>query len=171
MSQGDTHITPEQWRLLTGQHGRSRRTTGIRRLPPLRGAQCPAFSSVTRTETGYVLTWVNWLPKISGHQLSRYDRSRLCRLARQVFGEWPRGMHEPRRARVEVIRVLGPRQKPMDRDSLAQLTAGLVDSLKRCGYVTDDSERWATLTYTNDGTRRHEGPSIIMTIDYLEILP
>lgn len=138
------------------------------RRPVLRlGAKRPAFSTVQPTPTGYVFTWVGWLPRISGHQVNRFARSRLSRLGRQVFGVLPPGICATRRAHVEIVRVLGPGQKPMDDDSLALLTGGLRDSLSP-SYLVNDSECQSTFRCTNDGTRRAYGPCIQITLEYLE---
>lgn len=139
----------------------SRRLLGQQVMPPPEGG----FSSVRQTETGYVLRYRDWLPRISGHQLNRYARSRLAKRGRLVFGELPPVLYPTQRARVEVMRVMGPRQKPMDRDSLAQWLAGLIDSLKP-SYIRDDNEAWADITYQNDGSRRSQGPAIEIRIDY-----
>lgn len=127
------------------------------------------LSGVRQTDTGYVMTYNDWLPKISGHQLDRYARSRLVKCGRHVFGELPPCLQHQQRARVEVIRVMGPRQKPMDRDSLAQLCAGLIDSLQP-SYIWNDSEKWSDVRYRNDGERRQQGPFIEIIIDYQETL-
>jgi hypothetical protein len=121
---------------------------------------------VQKTETGWILTYTGWLPKISGHQVNRFARSRLTNLGRRTFGVLPPVLYPTGRAQVQIIRVLGPRQKPMDRDSISQLTAGLTDSLKP-SYVRDDSEKYADLTYRNDDTRRQDGPAIRIVITYI----
>lgn len=128
------------------------------------------LSGVRQTEMGYVMTYNDWLPHISGHQVNRYARSRLAKRGRRVFGELPPCLQHQQRARVEVIRVMGPRQKPMDRDSIAQLAAGLLDSLQP-SYLRNDNEKWSDTTYRNDGSRRPEGPFIEIVIRYQETKP
>jgi hypothetical protein len=107
------------------------------------------------------------LPKINGHQVNRFARSRLAKKCRIVFGTGtiPPMFYPTGKAMVRIIRVLGPRQKPMDDDSLALLTGGARDALKPA-YIRDDSQKYATFTYTNDGTRREVGPRIEIEITY-----
>jgi hypothetical protein len=155
---------------LTGQKG-MRQTqethTGARQRQPCNRHLGTVLSGVRQTNTGYVMTYNDWLPKISGHQLNRYARSRLAKRGRLVFGVLPPCLYRQQRARVEVIRVLGPRQKPLDRDSLAQWLAGLIDSLQP-SYLWNDSEKWADIRYTNDGGRREQGPYIEIILTYEE---
>ena len=145
------------------------RAQGItkRRPAPVYGVNRPPHSTVVTTTDGYVFRYVGWLPRISGHQVNRFARSRLSKLVRQVFGDLPATHRVTGFATVEVLRILGPHQKPMDRDSLAQLTAGAVDGLRRGGYLKDDNERWSDTQYRNDGTRRDQGPMLEITIVYV----
>jgi hypothetical protein len=92
-------------------------------------------------------------------------RYRLKQAGVKVFGVLPPCLYPTVKATVQVVRVLGPGQKPMDRDNLALTVAGLVDALKP-SYLVDDSEKWADITYANDGSRRQWGPFIEIRIDY-----
>ena len=105
------------------------------------------------------------LPKISNKYLHPMARYRLTRKGRFIFGTMPQRYWPTVKARVQVVRVLGPGQKPMDRDNLALLVSGLIDALKP-DYIVDDSEAWADISYTNDGTRREDGPMIEFHIAY-----
>lgn len=111
------------------------------------------------------LIYVGWLPKISCHQVHRFARSRLVHRARRAFGVLPPCLYPQTHAHVEMIRVLGPRQKPMDDDSIALLTGGIRDALKP-SYIVDDSPKWATFTYRNEDGRRDIGPRIEVRITY-----
>jgi hypothetical protein len=111
------------------------------------------------------LIYVGWLPRISGHQVHKFARSRLSKRARIAFGVLPPLLYPQTHAYVQIIRVLGPRQKPMDDDSIMQLTVGLRDALKP-SYIVDDSPRWATFTYRNEDGRRFLGPRIEVRITY-----
>ena len=123
------------------------------------------LSGVRQTEMGWVLTYNDWMPWINGHQVNKYDTSKLAKHGRKVFGELPAAMHPQVRATVEVIYVLGPRQKGFDRDSLAALCVGLLDSIQP-SYLKNDNERWADVSYRNERTRRGEGPFIEIQIAY-----
>jgi hypothetical protein len=113
------------------------------------------------------LIYCGWLPKINGHQVHRFARSRLTKKGRAAFGVLPPMLYPKGKAHVEIIRVLGPRQKEMDDDSIALLTGGLRDALKP-SYIVDDSPKWSTFTYRNDDTRRMMGPFIEVIITYGE---
>ena len=112
-----------------------------------------------------VLRYTGRLPKVSNKRLHPMARYRLKQAGVKVFGVLPPMCYPTVKATVQVIRVLGPGQKPMDRDNLALTVAGLVDALKP-SYLVDDSERWADIRYTNDGTRRFTGPIIEIRIEY-----
>jgi hypothetical protein len=116
-----------------------------------------------QTATGWRLCYYGALPRISNKQVGWRAVWQLRQSARQLLGPGPGS--PPWRARVQLIRVLGPGQKPLDRDKLALMTAGLVDALVP-SYIRDDSERHADITYTNDVTRRQDGPYIEILIDY-----
>jgi hypothetical protein len=111
------------------------------------------------------LVYAGRLPKVSNKRLHPMARYRLTKAGRLAFGAMPPHYYPTTKATVEVVRVLGPGQKPMDRDNLAILVCGLIDALKP-SYIVDDSERWADITYTNDGTRREVGPKIVIRIAY-----
>jgi hypothetical protein len=117
--------------------------------------------------TPITLVYAGRLPKVSNKRLHPMARHRLRRKGRLVFGsdDLPKRYWPTTRATVQVVRVLGPGQKPMDRDNLAILVCGLIDALKPA-YIVDDSEQWADITYTNDGTRREDGPMIEIRIAY-----
>ena len=112
-----------------------------------------------------VLRYTGRLPKVSNKRLHPMARYRLKQAGVKVFGVLPPMCYPTVKATVQVVRVLGPGQKPMDRDNLALMVAGLVDALKP-SYLVDDRERWADIRYTNDGTRRAMGPMIEIRIDY-----
>lgn len=137
---------------------------GTKASASLRNGAAGGAASVRRPEK---LIYGGRLPKINCHCVHPMARWRLMKAARRTFGNPPYLMHPATKAHVTITRVLGPRQKPMDDDSIAQLTAGLRDALKPC-YVVDDSPGWATFTYVNDGTRREMGPCIEVVITYEE---
>jgi hypothetical protein len=111
------------------------------------------------------LIYYGWLPKTNGHQVNKFARSRLTKKGRAVFGVLPPMLYPQCKAHVDIIRVLGPGQKPMDDDSIALLTGGLRDALVP-SWIRDDSPKFATFTYVNDGTRRDMGPCILIEITY-----
>jgi hypothetical protein len=156
-------VAHNPWQKLTPQPQEAR--LGSRQRQYRTVQRGTVLSGVRQTDTGYVMIYNDWLPKISGHQLNRYARSRLSKRGRLVFGVLPPCLYHQQRARVEVIRVMGPRQKPLDQDSLAQWLAGLIDSLQP-SYLWNDSEKWANISYTNDGGRRQEGQFIEILIHY-----
>jgi hypothetical protein len=160
MASADEHLSAEEWRQRAGR-GQTPRRRPLLKL----GTDRPRWSSVEPLADGYLFVWIGWLPKISGHQVNRFARSRLCKLARVTFGVLPPAMYPMRRARVEVLRVLGPGQKPMDPDSLGQLCAGLIDALQP-SYLRTDSEKWSDIVYRNDGSRRQAGPMIELRLVY-----
>jgi hypothetical protein len=117
----------------------------------------------TQTATGWWLCYYGALPRISNKQVNWRAVWQLTARARRLFGTVPAA---PRtRARVQVIRVLGPSQRRIDRDKLALMTAGLVDALVPT-YIRDDSEVYADISYTNDPSRRQDGPYIEIRVDY-----
>lgn len=124
--------------------------------------------AVQQTATGWLLTYTGWLPKISNKQVHHKAVWNLMKCGRRTFGELV-SWHEQRYATVKVVRVLGPRQKIMDRDKISSTCAGLVDALVP-SYLKDDSEDWADITYTNCTTRRSEGPCIEILISYTDNL-
>jgi hypothetical protein len=111
------------------------------------------------------LIYIGRLPKVSNKRLHPMARYRLTKAGRRAFGAMPPRYYPTTRATVQVVRVLGPGQKPMDRDNLAILVSGLIDALKP-SYIVDDSEVWSDITYTNDGARREQGPRIEFHIRY-----
>ena len=111
------------------------------------------------------LVYTGRLPKVSNKRLHPMARYHLKNAGVKVFGVLPPCLYPTVKATVQVIRVLGAGQKPMDRDNLALTMAGLVDALKP-SYLVDDSERWADICYTNDGTRRAPGPMIEIRMAY-----
>jgi hypothetical protein len=118
-----------------------------------------------QTATGWRLCYYGALPRVSNKQVNWRAVWQLTARARRLFGTVPAA---PRtRARVQVIRVLGPNQRRIDRDKLALMTAGLVDALVPT-YIRDDSEVYADISYTNDTSRRQDGPYIEIRIDYAD---
>jgi hypothetical protein len=144
---------------------RSRRVGG--RDVPQRLKSIPRSRQI---DGGWILVYQGWLPRISNKRVHPLAVWRLMRRGREIFGALPPMLYPQTRARVQVIRVLGPGQKPMDRDKIALTCAGLVDALTP-SYLRDDSERYADITYTNDATRRQDGPSIEIVIQYEEPRP
>lgn len=116
---------------------------------------------------GWLLTYSGTLPRISNKRVHPLAVWRLMKQGRHTFGSLPPMLYPTTRARVEVVRVLGPGQKSLDRDKLALTVAGLIDAL-RPSFLVDDSEQWADITYHNDATRRQDGPIIEITIRYEE---
>jgi hypothetical protein len=112
------------------------------------------------------LLYYGWLPRVNGHQVNKFARSRLTKKGRAVFGVLPPMLYPQCRAHVDIIRVLGPGQKPMDDDSLAAMVSGLRDALKP-SWIRDDSPKFSTFRYLNDGTRRDMGPCIEVRITYV----
>jgi hypothetical protein len=112
-----------------------------------------------------VLWYTGRLPKVSNKRLPPMARYRLKRADVKVFGILPPMCYPTVKATVQVIRVLEPGQKPMDRDNLALMVAGLVDALKP-SYLVDERERWADIRSTNDETRREKRPMIEIRIAY-----
>ena len=125
----------------------------------------------------------NPLRLVYSGQLPRMNRNaphwiygyRLKQTALRQFGTWP--VAETRPATVIVTRVLGLHQRLMDADDLAWTLKKLVDALpnrhqRRNGiygggnYLVDDGPPWAMVTYTQDATRRHEGPRVEVEITY-----
>jgi hypothetical protein len=153
-------MTEAEYQRLLGQ-----KCTRHKRRSLLLGANRPMWSQAMAIPQGWRIVYVGWLPSISNHHVHWRARAHLSKLTRDTFGTLPKPLCIQRYANVEVVRVLGPRQKPMDRDSLAQLTAGCLDGLQPL-YLWNDSERWANITYTNCSHRRSEGPYIEMTIHY-----
>jgi hypothetical protein len=111
------------------------------------------------------LVYYGWLPRVNGHQVNKFARSRLTKKGRAVFGVLPPILYPHCKAHVDIIRVLGPGQKPMDDDNLSAMVSGLRDALKP-SWIWDDSPKWATFRYLNDGTRRAMGPCIEVRITY-----
>ena len=48
-----------------------------------------------------------------------------------------------------------------------QCGIALLDAAVRCGYLVDDRERWADITYEQDASRRDEGPRVELLIRYV----
>jgi hypothetical protein len=119
------------------------------------------------------LIYDGWLPKISNKIVHPMARYRLMKRGRKILGtdDLPWFLWAQGKASVEMILILGPIikgarfQQPMDDDNLAILLSGLRDALKPA-YIRDDSPKWATFTYRNDGTRRDMGPCILIEITY-----
>ncbi|MGH7392908.1 MAG: hypothetical protein ACREM3_26160, partial [Candidatus Rokuibacteriota bacterium] len=92
------------------------------------------------------------LPHNVGHNTHWRQRHAVKRLAVRQFGYLFPGYASRIFARVHITRVMGPRQRPLDRDNLAWLCKPVVDALVTCGYLVDDREAWADITYGQDGT-------------------
>jgi hypothetical protein len=114
------------------------------------------------------LVYTGWLPQ--ANQLLREwgwkRKHRLRQAGRIRFGMLPSPLRVTTFAYVRVIRILGPKQKRLDRDNFALLTKPLIDAAVDCGYLVDDCEEWADITYTQDDTRREKGPAIELEISY-----
>lgn len=122
--------------------------------------------STVESRAPMTLIYTGWLPRSNAQQVHWRYRQRLRRAALRAFGELPRGLHATQKAAVVVTRVLGPRQRRMDRDNLAWLCKPLLDAVVAGGYLVDDSETWADIRYVQDETRRQEGPRIEVEITY-----
>lgn len=76
----------------------------------------------------------------------------------------------PTPVRVTITRVLGPRQRLFDRDSLGRGNAKeLIDAIVAVGLIPDDSPKhvWS-VEYRQDETRRKDGPSVEVLIETVE---
>jgi hypothetical protein len=115
-----------------------------------------------------LLIYDGWLPKNVGHNTHWRQRHHLKQLACACFGQLPSDYWATTLATVRAIRVLGPKQRPLDRDNLAWLMKPIIDAAVHGGYLKDDREKWADIQYFQDSERRHEGPKIEITITYQE---
>lgn len=109
------------------------------------------------------------------HWRRRWNLKQACLNA---FGIWP--VPATQFAYVTITRVLGPGERLFDADNYVYACKAIVDSLtnrrpKRHGgyagggnYIIDDSPTHATVIYTQEATRRHEGPCIEIVIRYQE---
>ena len=63
---------------------------------------------------------------------------------------------------ITVCRVLGPRQRLWDADSVLRGSAKeLIDAMVACGWFHDDGPRWITAAVgIQDTSRRSEGPAV-----------
>lgn len=79
----------------------------------------------------------------------------------------PRPRPVPTPCRVTITRVLGPKQRPFDADSLGRGNAKeLIDAIVAVGFLPDDGPRHVLeVTYRQDATRRGDGPSTEVTIE------
>lgn len=73
----------------------------------------------------------------------------------------------PTPVRLTITRVLGPKQRPFDADSLGRGNAKeLIDAIVAAGFLPDDGPRHVLeVTYRQDATRRKDGPSTEVTIE------
>jgi len=116
-----------------------------------------------------VLVYDEWLPsanamlRMSGWRLKQHVK----RQAINTFGTNPFPLKT--RGVVHITRVLGPRQRFMDQDNLRLIMKPLVDALVTCGYLVNDNEVWADISYRQDETRREIGPRIELEITYPEV--
>jgi hypothetical protein len=133
---------------------------------PGKSPPAEAAGAVVRVPEPIRLIYYGWLPRVNGHQVNKFARSRLTKKGRAVFGVLPPMLYPQCQAHVDIIRVLGPGQKPMDDDSLSAMVSGLRDALVP-SWIRDDSPKWSTFTYVNDGTRREMGPCIEVCITYV----
>jgi hypothetical protein len=115
--------------------------------------------------SGHFLVYPHELPHI-GATMHWWVRYRQKQRAMRWFGVLPAACRRDAVAEVTILRVLGPRQRPMDDDNLRTATKGLRDALKACGYIVDDGPRWARFTYAEDGRRRGVGPRVEVRIVY-----
>jgi hypothetical protein len=115
------------------------------------------------------LIYTGWLPSINAHQVHWRYRQRLKRLARVQFGELPPSAWATQFAQVQVTRVLGKRQRLMDLDNLSWMLKPIIDSLKP-SYIIDDHVKYADFRYSQDSSRRHEGPRIEIRICYVPVV-
>jgi hypothetical protein len=110
-------------------------------------------------EGDYLLIYPHDVPKSHG-TINRWVRYSQKKRAVKYFGvllpqDWCQ-VH----AYVTITRVQGPRQRFLDDEGLYIGCKGLRDSLKACGYIRDDSRKWATFTYQELTDRRWDGPRI-----------
>lgn len=73
-------------------------------------------------------------------------------------------------ARIHVTRVLGPRQRLFDADSLLRGNAKeLIDAIVAAGFLPDDGPAHVLeVTASQDRTRRGEGPATEITIETIQ---
>lgn len=114
----------------------------------------------------YHLVYVGKLPRMNRQMPSYWLRYGLQRRCLKQFGMLPR--RETRKARVSIVRVLGPRERLMDEwENFRVAFKGGIDSLVTGGYLVDDSPRWVSFSEPRqDATRRHLGPRIEIDITY-----
>ena len=79
----------------------------------------------------------------------------------------PRPRPVPTPCSVTITRVLGPKQRLFDADSLGRGNAKeLIDAIVAVGFLPDDGPRHVLeVTYRQDATRRRDGPSTEVTIE------
>lgn len=81
---------------------------------------------------------------------------RMLGMARQPYDK---------KVSLRVVRVLGPRQKLWDTDSVGRGNSKeLIDSLVEIGWFHDDSPRWLDVSFGQDASRRNEGPAIQLIV-------
>lgn len=76
-------------------------------------------------------------------------------------------------ARIHVTRVLGPRQRLFDADSLLRGNAKeLIDAIVAAGFLPDDGPAHVLeVTASQDKSRRGEGPAVEITIETIQEEP
>ena len=105
------------------------------------------------------LIFVGKLPSVN-HDVKWWGRYALKRAALRQFGQLPPSLVCRTPQIVDIIRVLGFREREMDSDNLAYACKGLRDAMVQGGYLVDDAPRWATFRYRQETSRRAEGPRI-----------
>lgn len=114
------------------------------------------------------LVYTGNLPHVNRQTPSYWHRWNLKKRCLRQFGELPHGHRAHQKAHVTIVRVLGPRQREMDAfENLPVSMKGLVDALVQGGYLVDDRPKWMSFELSQDGSRRHEGPRIEISIEYL----
>ncbi len=77
-----------------------------------------------------------------------------------ALGLTPRAPAPNCKQHLTITRVLGKREKLWDTSNgLGGSCSELIDSMKYCGFFVDDSDKYLTVEFKQDDTRRHEGPA------------
>ena len=115
------------------------------------------------------LVYTGKLPQMNKQHPSFWGRWNQKKTALRQFGVLPGSARATRKASVTIVRVLGPRQRPMDElENLGACLKGLADALVQGGYLVNDSPAWVSWNLSQDGSRRSRGPRVEITIRYIE---
>ncbi len=78
----------------------------------------------------------------------------------KALGVTARYMPPTHKQHLTITRVLGKREKLWDTaNGLGGSCVELLDSMVYCGFFVDDSDKYLTVEFKQDDTRRHEGPA------------